>query len=212
MGRWFEASLPLSLTSSPFPSLLPLPPPPPPKAWNLLGLARTSMGDIREGVKAYERAVALRPDYREAWVNMGQALKEEGRTREAEAALTRVRRGWGVCVGVGGGEGGGAAAVGSALLLGEEGRTWEAEAAPTRVREGGSVCGGGGWVGVVVGGGGAQLLAAGCWEGGERLVARGEEAALIRVRRRWGAVVSVGRGRMLARGGVGVHWVGHAAC
>ncbi len=48
-------------------------------AWNLLGLCRTSMGDIREGVKAYERALSLDPSMREAWVNLGQALKEEVR-------------------------------------------------------------------------------------------------------------------------------------
>lgn len=65
-------------------------PSPPQKAWNLLGLCRVSMGDIRDGVAAYEKALALSPDSREAWLNLGQALKEEGRTREAERALTRL--------------------------------------------------------------------------------------------------------------------------
>lgn len=117
-----------------------------PQAWNVLGLCFTSQGDIRDGVRAYERATELNPKLKEAWVNMGQvgaaarvlwrsstaygiramgapqqtrpgrlwgrryhtanrsrglnprtpcpspaqALKEEGRTKEAERALTRA--------------------------------------------------------------------------------------------------------------------------
>ena len=61
------------------------------QAHNLLGLCRTSMGNIREGVRAYEKAVDISPDMKEAWLNMGQALKEEGRTAEAEKALLKVR-------------------------------------------------------------------------------------------------------------------------
>lgn len=60
------------------------------QAWNLLGLCRTSMGDIRDGVKSYERAVELKPDLKEGWINMGQALKEEGRTKEADRAFTKA--------------------------------------------------------------------------------------------------------------------------
>jgi hypothetical protein len=122
------------------PQLMPLPQPKP-QAWNMLGLCRVSMGDIRDGLAAYEKAVELAPDMREAWLNMGQvngwgrwwvvggvqgprrrrgeraprqghrvahgahtgpvraprpcpmplqALKEEGRTREAERTLTRL--------------------------------------------------------------------------------------------------------------------------
>ena len=37
------------------------------------GLCSTSMGDIRDGVAAYERAVALSPDMKEAWINLAQA-------------------------------------------------------------------------------------------------------------------------------------------
>jgi tetratricopeptide (TPR) repeat protein len=48
------------------------------------------MGNIREGVRAYEKAVEISPDMKEAWLNMGQALKEEGRTVEAEKALLKV--------------------------------------------------------------------------------------------------------------------------
>lgn len=60
------------------------------QAWNYLGLGRVSMGDIREGCKAYEKAIELAPQMKEAWLNLGQALKEEGRVKEAERALTKV--------------------------------------------------------------------------------------------------------------------------
>lgn len=38
----------------------------------MLGLCRVSMGDIRLGVAAYEKAIELSPDNREAWLNLGQ--------------------------------------------------------------------------------------------------------------------------------------------
>jgi Tfp pilus assembly protein PilF len=40
--------------------------------YNVLGLCSTCQGDIRDGVAAYERAVQLKPDLKEAWLNMGQ--------------------------------------------------------------------------------------------------------------------------------------------
>ena len=46
------------------------------QVWNLLGLCRTCMGDIQGGVAAYKRAIALAPDFREAWLNLAQARKE----------------------------------------------------------------------------------------------------------------------------------------
>jgi hypothetical protein len=38
----------------------------------MYGLCRVSMGDIRAGVSAYEKAVELAPAMREARLNMGQ--------------------------------------------------------------------------------------------------------------------------------------------
>jgi hypothetical protein len=35
------------------------------------------MGDIRQGVAAYRKAVQLNPKLKEGWINLGQALKEE---------------------------------------------------------------------------------------------------------------------------------------
>ena len=45
-------------------------------AWNQLGLCRTGMGDISDGVAAYRRAIALQPRMLDAWFNMAQAYKE----------------------------------------------------------------------------------------------------------------------------------------
>jgi tetratricopeptide (TPR) repeat protein len=58
--------------------------------WNVLGLCATSQGDIRDGVAAYERAVALKPDLKEGFLNMAQALKEEGKTDDAERNFQKV--------------------------------------------------------------------------------------------------------------------------
>jgi hypothetical protein len=49
------------------------------------------MGDIRDGCEAYQKAIELSPDMLEAWLNLGQACKEEARVDEAERALTKVR-------------------------------------------------------------------------------------------------------------------------
>lgn len=62
--------------------------------WNFLGLARVSMGDIREGCKAYQRALDLAPELKEVWLNLGQACKEEARVKEAEDALIKVCQGF----------------------------------------------------------------------------------------------------------------------
>lgn len=54
------------------------------------------MGDIRDGCEAYQKAIDLAPDMLEAWLNLGQACKEEARVEEAERALTKVRA-WSLC-------------------------------------------------------------------------------------------------------------------
>ncbi|KAK9817859.1 hypothetical protein WJX72_003273 [[Myrmecia] bisecta] len=58
-------------------------------AWNLLGLCRTSQGDIPAGLQAYEQAIKLNPKHREAWINMAQAKKEVGLVEEARVAFVR---------------------------------------------------------------------------------------------------------------------------
>ena len=56
------------------------------QAWNLLGLCQTSMGDIGDGIRAYQKVIDMQPDHREAWVNMAQARKEVRQHRSVHAA------------------------------------------------------------------------------------------------------------------------------
>ncbi len=56
------------------------------QACNLLGLCQTSMGDIGDGIRAYQKVIDMQPDHREAWVNMAQARKEVRQHRPVQAA------------------------------------------------------------------------------------------------------------------------------
>ncbi len=56
------------------------------QAWNLLGLCQTSMGDIGDGIRAYQKVIDMQPDHREAWVNMAQARKEVRQHLPVQAA------------------------------------------------------------------------------------------------------------------------------
>ena len=47
----------------------------------MLGLCSTSQGDIRDGVRAYEKAVELNPKLKEGWVNMGQVCASREHAR-----------------------------------------------------------------------------------------------------------------------------------
>jgi cytochrome c-type biogenesis protein CcmH/NrfG len=60
------------------------------QVWNVLGLCLVSLGDSREGVAAYRQAVALKPDYSEVLLKIGQVCKEEGNVQESEEALKKV--------------------------------------------------------------------------------------------------------------------------
>lgn len=46
---------------------------------SMMGLSCTAMGDISEGLTHYRNAIALDPDFKEAWLNLFQGLKECGR-------------------------------------------------------------------------------------------------------------------------------------
>ncbi|GJP49968.1 hypothetical protein CLOM_g9123 [Closterium sp. NIES-68] len=59
-------------------------------AYNFLGLALTGTGACLDGVAAYKKAVALRPDFKDAWVNMGQAYKEYGDAENAAKCYQRA--------------------------------------------------------------------------------------------------------------------------
>jgi predicted Zn-dependent protease len=48
------------------------------------------MGRAKEAETRYRRALAARPDFAAAWVNLGSLLREQGRDVYAEAALRRA--------------------------------------------------------------------------------------------------------------------------
>lgn len=52
-------------------------------AFNLLGIALSTKGDVNGGITAYQEAVRLRPDSAHFHANLGHALVEEKRIDEA---------------------------------------------------------------------------------------------------------------------------------
>ena len=51
--------------------------------WNILGAVRSQIGMFDEAVEAYKTTIALKPDYVEAYNNMGVALRNQGKLDEA---------------------------------------------------------------------------------------------------------------------------------
>src|ERR1044072_5853448 len=45
-----------------------------------IGLAKWALGQRREVITHWERALALNPDFAQAQINLGNALREDGRT------------------------------------------------------------------------------------------------------------------------------------
>ena len=61
-----------------------------PEAEFAAGFALARLGRTSEAEKRYRRALAMRPDFAAAWINLGSLLRDEGREAEAEAALRRA--------------------------------------------------------------------------------------------------------------------------
>jgi tetratricopeptide (TPR) repeat protein len=61
-----------------------------PEAAFAAGFVLARMGRTREAERHLRRAIALRPDFAAAWVNLGSLLREQGRELHAEAALRRA--------------------------------------------------------------------------------------------------------------------------
>ena len=51
--------------------------------WNLIGASAAQVGKLDEAVFAFKRAILIKPDYADAYYNMGNALKEQGKLTEA---------------------------------------------------------------------------------------------------------------------------------
>ena len=55
--------------------------------WNILGAARAQIGELEEAIEAYKKTISLKPDYADAYSNMGVALRKQGKFDEAIEAL-----------------------------------------------------------------------------------------------------------------------------
>ena len=55
-----------------------------------MGIALKEQGKLEEAIEAYNKALAIKPDYAEAYNNMGIALKEQGKLEEAIEAYNKA--------------------------------------------------------------------------------------------------------------------------
>ena len=63
-----------------------------PDAWLLRGVLGRHLGNLPLSVQAYEKAIALKPDYREAWFNLAFDLAANGQTAKAKHAYEQTLR------------------------------------------------------------------------------------------------------------------------
>ena len=54
------------------------------------GQCSQEQGKLEEAIEAYNKALAIKPDYAEAYNNMGNALKEQGKLEEAIEAYNKA--------------------------------------------------------------------------------------------------------------------------
>jgi tetratricopeptide (TPR) repeat protein len=96
---------------------------PPAAVWFDLGLVRQDLHDHPGAVEAYRKALALKPDFAEAALNLGTALQESGDTDAAMAAYASAYRARPDMFG----------SIAMALTSAPHGRLWLDEAALRRV-------------------------------------------------------------------------------
>ena len=58
--------------------------------WNILGAVRSQIGMFDKAIEAYKTTIALKPDYAEAYSNMGVALRNQGKLDEAIDAYQKA--------------------------------------------------------------------------------------------------------------------------
>jgi predicted TPR repeat methyltransferase len=58
--------------------------------YNICGACSKGLGQFDDAIEAYNKAVAIKPDYAEAYNNMGNALREQGQLNAAIAAYKKV--------------------------------------------------------------------------------------------------------------------------
>ena len=57
---------------------------------NIIGTINRSLGKLEEAIQAYHKALAIKPNYAEAYYNVGNALKDQGKTNEAIKAYKKA--------------------------------------------------------------------------------------------------------------------------
>ena len=55
-----------------------------------MGIALKEQGKLEEAIEAYNKALAIKPDYAEAYNNMGNTLQEQGKLEEAIEAYNKA--------------------------------------------------------------------------------------------------------------------------
>jgi ubiquinone/menaquinone biosynthesis C-methylase UbiE len=58
--------------------------------YNILGTADRALGDLDKAIEAYTKALSIKPDYVEAYYNMGNALQDQLKPEEAIEAYTKA--------------------------------------------------------------------------------------------------------------------------
>ena len=49
-----------------------------------MGISLSALGKFEEAVATYRKAISIKPDYADAYYNLGITLQEQGRFEEAE--------------------------------------------------------------------------------------------------------------------------------
>ena len=58
--------------------------------WNILGASRSKIGMLDEAIDAYKKAILLKPDYAEAYNNLGVTLKDQEKFDDAIEAYKKA--------------------------------------------------------------------------------------------------------------------------
>ena len=58
--------------------------------WNLMGASAAQIGQLDDAILAFQKALSIKPDYAEAYNNIGNALKDQDKMKEAIEAFTKA--------------------------------------------------------------------------------------------------------------------------